>query len=110
MAMAPDYLYNATVGRWIDGDTVVLVVELGFFVMIRVHCRLTGINTPEVKKPGGAEATVYSERFAPAGSQVVIHSTKADKYGRFLVDIYHVDGDNLNHNLLATGLAEVYKG
>ncbi len=44
------YNYRAMVRHWIDGDTVVLDIDLGFGTWIRgEHVRLLGINTPEMK-------------------------------------------------------------
>ena len=43
------YRYDAEVVRVIDGDTIDVIVDLGFDVWIRKRVRLAGINTPEVR-------------------------------------------------------------
>jgi micrococcal nuclease len=109
--IAPNYNFNATVVRWVDGDTVQLLIDLGFYVFVKVKCRLSHVNAPESKTPAGPAATKFSEAFAPVGFPVVVHSTKADKYGRFLVDVYRPNDDkSLNMELVATGNAVVYEG
>ena len=41
------YIYNAKLGRVVDGDTVDATVDLGFDTWKKVRIRLVGINTPE---------------------------------------------------------------
>jgi micrococcal nuclease len=109
---APSYVYNASIYRWVDGDTVDLVVDLGFYAFVRVRCRLDHIDTPERGHPNWARATAYNSGVAPVGSDVVIYSKlPTDKYGRFLVDIY-VKGEepSVNMALVASGLAVLYEG
>jgi micrococcal nuclease len=105
-----EYKYWARVIRWVDGDTVELDVDLGFFVHTRPICRLLGVNTPEKGQPGWAEATAWCRLRAPAGTSVIIRSRlPEDKYGRPLVDLM-VDGWWLNAGLLSEGLAVPYNG
>ena len=41
------FCYNAKVLRVVDGDTIDLMVDLGFSIHHKVRVRLYGINTPE---------------------------------------------------------------
>ena len=41
------FCYNAKVVRVVDGDTIDLLVDLGFSIHHKVRVRLYGINTPE---------------------------------------------------------------
>jgi micrococcal nuclease len=111
VTLGPNHNYNATVVRWVDGDTVQLLIDLGFYTFVKVKCRLSHVNAPESRTAEGPAATKFSEDFAPVGLPVVILSTKADKYGRFLVDIYRPSDDkSLNMELIATGHAVAYEG
>lgn len=109
---SPSYIYNADVLRWVDGDTVDLIVDLGFYVFIKARFRLDHIDTPERGRPNWANATAFSSEMAPVGSRVVIYSKlPADKYGRFLADIYVQSQDtSVNLSLVASGLAVLYEG
>lgn len=108
--MIPSYQYDAKVVRWVDGDTVDLRVDLGFYVWNESRFRLYGIDTPERGQPGYSEATEYCIAKAPVGSSVIAKTYKSpDKYGRFLADIY-IDDWCLNVGLVAAGLAETYYG
>lgn len=86
---APDYIYKATIVRWVDGDTVWLTVDLGFHLTMTSDFRLYGVNTPEHNQAGFHEATQFAESHAPAGSGITIQSFKdPDKYGRWIVKIF----------------------
>ena len=86
------YTYRARVVRVIDGDTVVLDIDLGFDIHHIKSCRLYGINAYELK-----DKDPEKKRLAYAGKnaldeilpdEVIIESMELDKYGRPLVIIY----------------------
>lgn len=102
------YQYRATVDRWVDGDTVDMVVDLGFRMTTHQRFRLLGdgdtpvIDTPERGEPGYVEARQVSESVHPPGSVVIVSTEKplaGDKYGRYLVLLPEV-----NAALRASGL------
>jgi micrococcal nuclease len=111
------YTYKATVVRVIDGDSVELIIDLGFTVQWKSICRLYGINTPELRSKNANQKTraIAAKEFNKAnlneGSIVIIKSEELDKYGRPLVDIY-CGKDNsihLNASLIDNGLARPLK-
>jgi len=82
------YEYRANVDRWVDGDTVDMVVDLGFRITTHQRFRLLGVDTPERGEVGYLEARQLAEGIYPPGSTVVIRTEKplvGDKYGRYLV-------------------------
>lgn len=107
------YQYKAIVERVVDGDTVVLNIDLGFTVRWKSSCRLWGINTPELNSKDQAErlkaleAKDFLTTNLPVGSEVVINSKQLDKYGRPLVEII-TRGVIINNELIANGLAKDY--
>ena len=100
------YKYRATIGRVVDGDTVDVLVFLGFRVTHEVRVRLMGINAPERNALGGSEATAFVKGKLPVGREVIIETFKnpTDKYGRWLATIY-LDEVNLNELIVAEGHA-----
>lgn len=84
--------YAANLKRVVDGDTVVLDMDLGFTVNVEVTFRLLGINAPELKgatKAAGQASKNELERLLSLGS-LVVRSEKplsTDKYGRWLAHI-----------------------
>lgn len=107
----PAYTYQATITRWVDGDTVDLAVDAGFHVTINGRFRLHGVNTPERGRPGWAEATAYAVALAPPGTAVTVRTYQAhEKYGRFLADVHTPAGVWVNQALLGAGHATPYPG
>lgn len=117
----PNWVYNASFVRIIDGDTFVLSVDQGFENSVRIQVRLYGINTPEtygVKKDseeykaGFAAKTFTSHWIEEAKGQVVIISydakkLKTEKYGRWLAVVYREnDITSLNAALVNATLAK----
>lgn len=43
------YTYNAEVLRVIDGDTIEVLIDLGFSVFSKERIRLDGFNAPEIR-------------------------------------------------------------
>ena len=77
------YVRAVTLVDVIDGDTFRCDVDLGFYVRVRMSCRLAGINTAEHNQPGGPEARAELARLLSLGP-VTVRSVRADKYaGRF---------------------------
>jgi endonuclease YncB( thermonuclease family) len=106
------YSYNAQVARVVDGDTVILNVDLGFHVWLREQSfRLLGINAREHADVGGPEATANLNRLLPVGTMVTLSSDKPDKYGgRYDGVITLADGRDLSHVLVQDGWAASWTG
>lgn len=108
------YVYNAEVLRWIDGDTVVVNIDVGFGIILRNRSvRLYGIDAPESRtrdlseKRRGLEAKAYCERTVPYGSKIQLKTYKTGKYGRILGEVIH-EGVNINQVLIEEGHAVKY--
>ena len=87
-----DFVHNGYRGkilRVVDGDTVDLDIDLGFYTHTKVRCRLKGVNTPERGHEDWAKATsvltnLLNEQQDEEG-YVIIETKKTGKYGRWLV-------------------------
>ena len=88
------YIYKASLIRVVDGDTVELMIDLGFDTSRRERFRLYGIDAPEMRTEAGKAAKAWLiSVLQPLGFiyvQTIQLSTKAkrDKYGRFLAVLY----------------------
>lgn len=105
------YSYSATVTRVIDGDTVVLDVDLGFRIRHQVTARLDGIDAPELHTGGGGLAKMalvglVSGRTLRADTVM----DRTEKYGRVLVTLFLEDGSTANQAMLDSGNARPYSG
>jgi micrococcal nuclease len=109
------YEYEATIVRWVDGDTVDVDIDLGFGVIFSSQrIRLYGIDAYESRtrdldeKKKGLAATSFVNEYAPPGSKVVLKTYKKGKYGRILGEIFVGDA-NLNTLLTVEGHAVRYE-
>jgi len=93
------YIYKAELIRVVDGDTVELIIDLGFDTLRKERFRLYGIDAPEMRTAAGKAAKAWLwEAIQPLEAiyvQTIQLSTKAkrDKYGRFLAVLYDDLGD-----------------
>lgn len=100
----------------VDGDTVDILFDLGFNVFHKERARLTGVDTPESNSKNDQERILASEAkeflaiWLINQNNLKIRTTKDDKYGRILGEIY---GDNnicINKLLIEKGYAWEYNG
>ena len=110
------YNYKASVTRIVDGDTVVVDIDLGFGVWLRDQSvRLAKINAPEIKgitKKSGIEAKEFLKKMI-LNKWVQIRTEKGrEKYGRWLGTFLIEEDSNLidiNHKMVLEGYAVPYK-
>lgn len=102
----------------IDGDTVDVVIDLGFHTCVKKRIRLYGINTPETRtrdkteKIKGFQAKkklcdLCSAAIGDTASPLILKSYGLGKYGRVLGELIS-DQVNFNKLLVAEGYAEEY--
>ena len=112
------YEYACKVKRVVDGDTVDVILDLGFDVSYSCRVRLYGIDTPESRtrdkdeKARGKMAGAFLEEAIEDGEKVVIQTKLKDskgKYGRGLGDVV-VDDVNINQLMVKCHLAVAYHG
>ncbi len=82
------FTYIARVRRVVDGDTLVIVLRVSPEAELVEKLRLRGIDCPEVNTPEGKAAKRFTESLLPAGTIVVLSTTKPDKYDRYLADVF----------------------
>lgn len=90
------FFYKAQVDRVVDGDTVDLIIDLGFDVLHKVRIRLHGVNAPESRtrdleeKALGLAAKDYVSNWLTESDAVYVKTLKdgTGKYGRILGYIY----------------------
>ena len=104
----------------VDGDTIDVIIDLGFDILFASRVRLAGIDTPEsrttnkAEKVLGLESKDYLKKYLKDAKSVVIKTEKmnsTEKFGRILGWIY-VNGDteSLNDKMINDGYAWGYLG
>jgi micrococcal nuclease len=112
--------YVRKVENVVDGDTIDVLIDLGFDILFASRVRLAGIDTPEsrtkdlAEKALGLEAKEYLKKALKDAKSVVIKTEKMDsseKYGRILGWVY-INGDtvSLNDMMINDGYAWGYLG
>jgi micrococcal nuclease len=112
------YEYACKVERVVDGDTIDVVLDLGFDILYKSRVRLYGIDTPESRtrnldeKARGKMAAAFLKDAINNGKKVVIQTKLKDsrgKFGRVLGDVV-VDGININQSMIDNYHAAAYFG
>ena len=99
----------------VDGDTVDLSLDLGFYVTVVQRIRLDGVDTPEIhskdtqEKQLGQEAKNFIIKWFEENKDLTIKTKKDDKYGRMLGEIL-CGNKSLNKTLVEMGYAWEYDG
>lgn len=83
----------ATVVRVIDGDTIVVDLDLGWRVYRNAeHVRIAGINAPERGTPEGDAATGYARALLNVGDAVRVVSSAKPSFERTVGSIKMLEG------------------
>lgn len=116
------YEYHAKVTNVVDGDTIVVDIDLGFDVVLsNQNVRLLGVDTPEsrtsdkIEKVFGLASKDYAKAFIEnCNKHVIIRTHKSDdseKFGRLLGEIIDPNTKEvLNESLVTDGYAVKYLG
>ncbi len=114
----PAYLYKALVERVIDGDTLLLNIDLGFQIWKEQRIRLAGIDAPAIDEPEGEKACRYVLNQLARAKFVMVKTNKIDVYGRYIGHVFYSlkeasmdevfqNGSYLNQELVDEGLAGI---
>ena len=105
------------IAKVVDGDTVDLVLDLGFSLSKKERCRVAGIDTPESRtrdkkeKVYGLEAKAYLQGLLENAQNLYVRTEKDGKYGRMLGWLYCEDYEiSLNEVMVEHGYAWRYDG
>ena len=100
--------------RVVDGDTVDVILDLGFGLFKKERVRIAGVDTPEKRtrnlkeKQLGNDATEFAEKWFSEGD-IILRTEKDGKYGRMLGWAYKGE-ECFNHQLIDLGFAWPYLG
>ena len=122
------YEYKALVERVVDGDTIDVIIDLGFKTWKKVRVRMEGINTPESrtrdleeKKRGLAAKDRLVEILELNNNECILQVSGVGKFGRAIASVFvtslsptHEDSSltliNVNQQLITEGHAVSYDG
>lgn len=119
-----NYVRKARLKAVADGDTVRLIIDVGFRSYQEHSIRLSGVAAnnlhrgTEDEKALGRECRQFVIRWFERHKTIcgttakwpfVVISEKSDSFGRFLGVVYCLQGHSLNDDILKSGLAEPYQ-
>lgn len=112
--------YVRKVENVVDGDTIDVLIDLGFDILFQSRVRLAGIDTPESRtrdlkeKALGLESKEYLKKTLKEAKSVVIKTEKmnsTEKFGRILGWLYiNGDTESINDKMINDGYAWGYMG
>lgn len=106
--------YRAQLVEVIDGDTVRLLADTGFYARHQIDLRLLDVNAPELRDPGGQESSEWVQLWFETRLSYglnwpllirtqttrVTEPTEKQTFTRYIGDIYDItNGDHLNAQL-----------
>ena len=100
----------------VDGDTIDVIIDVGFNMFRKERIRINRLDTPEMSSSNLEEKKIavlakeFVNKWLRSQSTIRIKTIKDDKYGRILGEIYGDDNICLNDLLLENGLAWDYDG
>ncbi|MAK51602.1 thermonuclease family protein [Marinobacter sp.] len=101
----------------VDGDTVDVIIDLGFDLLKKERVRLAGIDTPETRtrdhreKAYGLEAKAYLKERLEGCESLMIKTEKDGKYGRMLGWFFgNKAKKSINLEMVDLGYAWTYDG
>ena len=114
-----DFSYRVkSVTKVVDGDTIDVILDMGFDILYKQRVRLFGIDTPEsrtrdkVEKKYGLLSKKFLQENIKKAKKVSIRTYKGDetgKFGRILGDVF-LDGKSVNSLMCTKGHAVEYYG
>lgn len=118
--MLMKYFYEAKLYRVVDGDTIDLLVDLGFNIHHRIRVRLHGVNTPEtcaadkLEKSKAIAAKDYVYDWLVGQDKIFVKTVKDPeaKYGTILGYVYSDENLTacLNDDIIDSGHGVPYYG
>lgn len=104
-AAAPAWTYQAQVVRVIDGDTLDLDVDLGFYVHLQhVRIRVIGLWCPELNTAEGKSAALFAEALVSAnGARVIVATRLVRSFERYVAAVILSDGSLFADRMVAAG-------
>jgi len=108
MLKKDEFIRRCTLDRVVDGDTVDVVLDLGFSISYKERLRLRDIDCPEmrgIERERGKEAKQAVIDWCEKAEEIWCHSYKytRGKYGRVIADLFDENGGSLVATLKVLG-------
>ncbi len=107
------FKYNAMVTRIVDGDTVVVAVDLGFRIVRTIKIRFAGIDSYELKDKKNLEKALAAKKYLEEtilNKEIMLKSLKPGKYHDRYIAFLYLDNSkkSVNDIMIEKGLVNPY--
>ncbi len=114
------HTYKARLERVVDGDTIHVILDLGFKMQHRENLRLAKINAAEIESDEGQKAFEALKKILKSAPFLIVKTNKTDIYGRYIADVFFDEtgegdlqkvadvGVYLSQRLVDLGVVEVF--
>lgn len=107
------YTYHALVTNVVDGDTMDMLVDVGFSIGIHHRFRVANYDAPESWRPKTeaerikGEAAKFKAIQLLLNTQVIVKTYKLDIYARYSADITMSDGTDYATYMINNGYIKI---
>lgn len=98
------WLFKAWLDRVVDGDTIIVFVEMCLGIRTRQILRLQSINTAPLSEIEGLAARDFIKNQLEQASTILLKTRKKDKYARYVADVIIGKTDEDETKVLKTGI------
>lgn len=103
------HVYKTELDYVVDGDTLVINLDLGFDVWVKKRLRLRGIDTPELRSDNpdevkkAQEAKDFVKKRLEKCTTLIMQTFTVDLHGRFVADVFYLPGETDKEKIFAEG-------
>lgn len=107
--MRPNYVFEASLVKVIDGDTYEVMVDCGFSTFRSIRVRLADVECAEAGTPSGIDATGFVKSYFGKHPKFFVRTRKTRSgddrrsFVRYVADIYSESGISLADEIVRTG-------
>jgi endonuclease YncB( thermonuclease family) len=98
------FTYKAYLERVIDGDTLLVNIDLGFSISVEQRLRLRGLDAPELSTKKGISSKKFVESCLKDCKFLILKTHGKDKYDRYLVDVFYKKNESDEEIVIKEGL------
>lgn len=84
-------IYKAFLKRVVDGDTIHVILDLGFEIFHEEILRLRGINAAEISSEEGKKSAASLKNILKNPPFLIVKTSGSDVYGRYIADVFLSD-------------------
>jgi endonuclease YncB( thermonuclease family) len=98
------HTYKAYLEKVVDGDTLIVNIDLGFSLFSEQILRLRGLDAPEIETKEGIASKKFLETTLSDVKFLLIKTYSRDMYDRKLVDVFYLPNEEDEETVIQRGI------